>query len=192
MKSFFLIGAFVIAFLNANANYKTIAPNVLWPGILHLSIDTSAKKSNQRDLYQLAVGNKMPPFVSADINGNKIDLEKLKGKIVVFDFWFIGCPPCRYLIPQLDKIADDYKANKDIVFIAISNDKAGALREFLKREVFKYQMIGDGQRLFDYYQIESCPLSLIIDRDGKIVFNTKGLRVASIPDGIKETLEKVK
>jgi len=192
MKSFFLIGAFVATFLNANANYKTITPNILRPGILHLSIDTSAKKSNKHDLYQLAVGNKMPPFVSADINGNKIDLEKLKGKIVVFDFWFIGCPPCRYLIPQLDKIADDYKANKDIVFIAISNDKAGALREFLKREVFKYQMIGDGQRLFDYYQIESFPLSLIIDRDGKIVFNTKGLRVASIPDGIKETLEKVK
>lgn len=192
MKSFFLIGIFTIVFLNANANYKTVIPNTLKPGSVYLSIDTSAKKANQQDLYQLAVGNNMPPFIALDINGNKIELEKLKGKIVVFDFWFIGCPPCRYLIPQLDKIADDYKADKDIVFIAISNDKAQALREFLKKEVFKYQMIGDGQRLFDYYQIESCPLSLVIDREGKIVFNSKGFGVASIPERITEALEKVK
>lgn len=199
MKNFFLLSVFLIMFLNANAHCRTnppraasIAINSWPPRVMHSYIDTAVKKSNQQDLYQMIVGNKMPSFTSPDIKGNKVDLKKLKGKIVVLDFWFIGCPPCRYLIPELDKITDEYKVNKDIVFIAISNDKAEALREFLKKEIFKYQMIGDGQWLFDYYKIESCPLSLVIDKEGTIVFSSKGFGVATLPDRIREALEKIK
>ena len=40
-------------------------------------------------------GQKMRPFSVTDINGNKFTLAELTGKVVVLNFWFINCGPCR-------------------------------------------------------------------------------------------------
>jgi len=49
-------------------------------------------------------GSSFGRFKTTDINRNKLNLQEMKGKIVVFNFWFINCPPCKREIPELNKL----------------------------------------------------------------------------------------
>lgn len=125
-----------------------------------------------------------------DINGQKIKASGLAGRIVVMNFWFIGCPPCRYEIPQLSKIADNYRNNKHVVFIAIATDSVGALKGFLKDNAFHYHLIADGAKLTEDYGVKTCPLSLVINKEGTIIFNSYTERyMAAVPLRIMDVLK---
>ena len=63
-------------------------------------------------------GSKFSSFLTKDLNGKTIDLKNLAGKILVLNYWFIGCLPCRKEIPKLNKIVDEYRSDSGVVFIA--------------------------------------------------------------------------
>lgn len=65
-------------------------------------------------------GCQMPDFEAKTLAGKILSRKSLKGKIVVMNFWFIGCKPCVAELPALNKLVQHYKA-KDIVFIAFGN-----------------------------------------------------------------------
>jgi thiol-disulfide isomerase/thioredoxin len=107
-----------------------------------------------------------------DIDGKIIRAKDLAGKTVVVNFWFIGCPPCRYEIPFLSQIAKKYSNRQDIVFLAISDDKTP-------------------EPIFKKYGVETCPLSLVINKQGIITFNSSGYRVAAVPDNLQKHLDQL-
>ena len=117
-------------------------------------------------------GKKLDDFKAYDINGKLIDTKQLQGKIVVLNFWFIKCPPCKYERPFLNKIVDDYKADSNVVFISIAIDRKDQLEPYLKENEFKYNVIPDGNKLAKSYDIAGYPTQLIIDKEGKIAFHT--------------------
>src|SRR6187401_172114 len=68
-------------------------------------------------------GSKFSHFKTTDIDGNKINTKSMGGKIIVLNFWFINCPPCRMEMPELSKLADTYRADSSIVFLSKALDK---------------------------------------------------------------------
>ncbi len=89
-------------------------------------------------------GTKLADFRAVDINGNKYSLKDLGGKVVVLNFWFINCPPCRQEIPDLNEMVNRYKDNPDVIFLAIGLDEARTIRDFLRTQPFSYQIIDRG------------------------------------------------
>lgn len=159
---------------------------------LLLCFSASSQTPNAEPASMLDSGKTMHFITLIDINGNKIKPASLAGKIVVMNFWFLGCPPCRYELPMLSKIADGYKNNKDIVFIAIALDSANALRDFLKTNTFNYQQVSDGKEILANHGINTCPLNLIINKNGTIIYNSHSERyVAAVPGHIAEILKKL-
>jgi len=116
-----------------------------------------------------------PEFGLESLEGRKIELSELKGKVVVLNFWGTGCAPCKVEIPQLNKLVDEYK-DKNVVFLAISSDSPEVLRKFLKKRPFSYQiMIDKGGKAFKAYnKIEAIPVHFIIDKKGFIRFSRLG------------------
>lgn len=156
--------------------------------LLYLSANAQTRKTER--VAKLDSGQTFHFVDMTDIYGKKIKASTLTGKIVVMNFWFIGCPPCRYEIPQLSKIADDYKNNKDVVFIAIATDSVGALKTFLKGNTFDYRLIGDGAKLHENFGVKTCPLSLVINKKGTIIFTSYTERyVAAVPGRITDILK---
>jgi thiol-disulfide isomerase/thioredoxin len=120
-------------------------------------------------------GTKFATFNETDINGNSYKLKELKGKVIVINFWFINCPPCRMEIPELNEMVASYKDNKEVIFIGIAMDEKYQLQEFLKTFPFNYNVIGNGRNLASSYRVNSFPTHVVIDRDGKVKFHTSGL-----------------
>lgn len=135
-------------------------------------------------------GKVISNFSAKDINGNRIDLKKLKGKIVVLNFWFINCPPCRKEIPELNEIANDYKDSTNIVFLGIANDYKSELREFLKDNPFGYTIIDDGRYIADQYRIRSFPTNVILDKDRRVYFNSSGFSTA-LATWLRKSIEEL-
>lgn len=110
-----------------------------------------------------------------DINGIKHDFKNHTDKIVVLNFWFINCPPCKQEIPELNELVAKYKDHKEVVFIAIALDDASSLKNFLKIMPFQYHIVDDGRFYADKYGVRSYPTHVIIGKDHLIKFSTVGL-----------------
>lgn len=113
-------------------------------------------------------GKPFPEFNLVDINGNVYNKKICKGKIVVLNFWFIGCSTCRKEIPDLNKLVASYKNRKDVVFISIAPDKSEDLKNFLAKTPFNYAAVSDINHLTNKLNIQMFPTQVIINRKGQI------------------------
>jgi peroxiredoxin len=64
-----------------------------------------------------------PSLPIADRSGNRIDLSRLKGKLVIVHFWATWCPPCVEEVPALSRFWEGYRGRDDIELYVISVDK---------------------------------------------------------------------
>ena len=90
--------------------------------------------------YQME-GKPFPEFHYVDLNGKVYTSENTRGKIMVVKAWFISCKPCVAEMPELNKLTEQYKNRKDIVFVSIAWDSKKALEAFEKRVGFKYAIV---------------------------------------------------
>jgi thiol-disulfide isomerase/thioredoxin len=129
-------------------------------------------------------------FVKAKaIDGYQVLPDKLAGKIVVINFWFINCMPCRAEMPELNKLVEAYANNPDVVFIGIATDEKDKIEEFLKATPFAYHHIADGRKLADIYQVKSYPTNVIVGKDGNIKKHTMGYGPGTL-DEFKEMIDE--
>lgn len=114
---------------------------------------------------------KAPDFKLATIDGDTIELKKLKGKVVVLNFWFIECAPCIAEIPALNKLAEEYKS-EEIVFIAPSRStKKAIVDEFLPEHTFMFRIVPDCKNMTDLYKVYfGWPMTYVLDKKGKVKF----------------------
>jgi peroxiredoxin len=136
-------------------------------------------------------GEKFSSFKTTDINGNKINIDELKGEILVINFWFIDCPPCRKEMPELNALVNQYSGDSTIAFIAIATDSENALNIFLKENSFNYQMVGYGKPIARSYGIEAYPTNVIVNKEGKVAFHSIGYDENNIY-WMKKTIEEIK
>ncbi len=109
-----------------------------------------------------------PSFTGTDLDGQSITLEELRGKVVVLNFWFLACAPCRAEIPELNSLVERFRS-RDVVFLALAPNAADELREFLKAKEFLYRIISDPDaEIAGKYKIYSAPVHMVIDQNGGI------------------------
>ncbi len=117
-----------------------------------------------------------PSFIAKDMEGNEVDLEELKGKVVVLNFWFIACKPCVEEMPDLNRLVAKYKDNEDVVFLAMTYDKHEKVAAFLKKNPFDFTIIPDAQKIVNEYIVMGFPTNLVIDPLGDIQYHSVGFR----------------
>lgn len=115
-------------------------------------------------------GMPMPDFSVTDIDGETITSADLAGKVVVLNFWFIGCPACVYETPKLNKIAEKFADEENVVFIGLTYDPAGKVRNYIKSEPFRYRLAGDAQPQLDKFGFSGYPKNIVVGADGKIKY----------------------
>jgi thiol-disulfide isomerase/thioredoxin len=114
-----------------------------------------------------------PNLAFKTLDGREAKLADLKGKVVVLNFWFIGCAPCRVEIPGLNKLVEEYKG-KDVVFLAFANNEEKLLREFLEASPFKYEIVPQGEPAAKLFDVSVYPTHIIIDKAGAVAYFLTG------------------
>ena len=103
---------------NRSENKKTLTKTTIE------DFQTQLRKTEKRITKTANLGTEFPGFNVLDLQGNRLTTAELKGKVLVLNFWFIGCSPCEMERPSLNDLKKLYAENKDVVFIAFAkNDK---------------------------------------------------------------------
>jgi thiol-disulfide isomerase/thioredoxin len=123
----------------------------------------AAPTLKERSLYDY------PSFT--DLKGNLYNESNLKNKVIVINYWFINCVPCRQEMPELNKIVDYYKNNSSVVFLGISLDSKDELINALKSFDFNYNIIPNSNSFLDSLHLDGYPSHEVIDKAGKVIFS---------------------
>ncbi|MBP6820630.1 MAG: redoxin family protein [Acidobacteria bacterium] len=108
------------------------------------------------------------------LDGSKLDLASLRGKVIVFNFWATWCGPCLTEMPLFEKTIGKYKEDKDVVFLAVTTDEDRELvAPFLKQHKFNLPIVY-AEYLNDFFSVSSIPTTIILDRKGEVTFRQAG------------------
>jgi thiol-disulfide isomerase/thioredoxin len=112
-------------------------------------------------------GQAAPICVLPLLSGGQLNLAKLKGNIVVLDFWATWCPPCRKGLPILDEIASEYKDKGVQVYAINCNEAPAQVRQFVTSTNLQLPVAMDaGKTVGGRYSVQGIPQTVIIDKDG--------------------------
>jgi thiol-disulfide isomerase/thioredoxin len=158
---------------------------------LRKQLSESPKIVESDKIAEAQVGKPAPLFTVADVDGVKYDLKELRGKVVVLNFWFIGCGPCRREMPELNKLVEKYKS-KDVVFLAFEvNDNPPAKVKMITMNSFNYTQIPSKRNdVESKYKVQTYPTSYVIDQSGIIRFGMTAYNPFKLPE-LDKTIEKL-
>ncbi|MFN2389590.1 MAG: TlpA family protein disulfide reductase [Actinomycetota bacterium] len=119
-----------------------------------------------------APGFELPRVTAAgDLEGTLSD-DDLEGSVVVLNFWWSGCDPCREEAPLLDAVWRKHRADGLVVVgVDVERDTPAAAADFAKAFGMSYPIVRDVEgELADAYRINDrfLPQTFFIDRDGTI------------------------
>ena len=111
-----------------------------------------------------------PQFELRDINGRTVRLSDYQGKVVLINFWATWCPPCRAEMPDLVRLQREYrKKGFQIIGITYPPERKDRVRRFARSLKVNYPIIlGTRQLKVRFSSDETLPLTIVIDRDGKV------------------------
>ncbi len=152
--------------------------------------DYRKKKAEEKEMRErMREGNPAPEFTFQNEKGKTVNIKKLKGKIIVLDFWASWCGPCRKEIPNVKKVYAEYK-DKGIQFLSVSIDaKKEAWTKALKEEQMPWMQgwtPDAGKSVMNTYQFGGIPFIILIDKEGNIY--RKNLRGEDIKNAIDDCL----
>jgi thiol-disulfide isomerase/thioredoxin len=130
----------------------------------------------------------LPELVATQwIDQSPVTLSKLRGQVVLLDFWAPWCGPCRYTFPRLQRWHESYK-DKGLVILGLTNyfgnidgrratpsEELDYLRTFKKQQRLPYGFVVADSSINDRnYGVFSIPVSFLIDRRGNVRFIAMG------------------
>jgi thiol-disulfide isomerase/thioredoxin len=134
--------------------------------------------------FCLKTGNKLDNFALYDSDGSVWELNKQrKGRVVLLDFWFSDCAPCRRAIPHLVELQEKYR-DWGLLIVGIAresgslDEKQKAVRPVRVRYGIQYPLLlaGGGTGpcpVLTSFTVQEFPTLVLLDRSGQIVFRTK-------------------
>lgn len=111
------------------------------------------------------------------IDGNKIELNKFKGRPVLVTFWATSCPGCIKEMPHLVELYKELnKKGLQIIGIAMPYDRPDHVMEMAKRKNIPYPIALDikGEAVRAFGNVSITPSSFLINPEGQIIMHKLG------------------
>jgi len=108
-----------------------------------------------------------------------LSLAKLKGKVVLLDFWTYGCINCMHIIPDLKKLEQKYP--NELVVIGVHSAKfenekeTENIRRIILRYEIEHPIVNDADfAIWKAYAVEAWPTRYLIDPAGYVIGRLSG------------------
>ena len=119
------------------------------------------------------VGKAAPKFNLDVVHGQQPgSIDKLKGKVVVLEFWATWCPACRATHPRLSEFAG---ANPGISVLAVSDEETAVLQAYARKLNPKFTILRDPDgKIQGDWMASAIPMTAVIDKSGNVTSITVG------------------
>lgn len=129
--------------------------------------------------YALIPPNARQPaadFHLTDLDGKPLTLSQYRGRVVLLDFWAVDCGGCKIEIPWYVAFDKAYRAQGlQLIGIDMYGETPAKVRPFMEKAGMSYPVAIGNDALGAQYHVESMPLTLLIDRDGRIALSHAGI-----------------
>ena len=153
---------------------------------LMAEINTNLKEKIKKELVQKMKTEPAFNFTMKDLSGKTVQLSDYKGKVVILDFWATWCGPCKASFPMMQKAVNQFKSDKDVVFLFIhtmetSPDAPKFAAEYIRDKKYTFNVLMDMKDPKTNvnpgaagFKVSGIPSKFVIDRAGNIRFSTLG------------------
>lgn len=128
-----------------------------------------------------------------DLKGKPINTDKLKGKIIILDFWATWCGPCMSAFPHMQKIYDQFKDNQEVKFIILNSGWDNTIKEARKwkqKKEYTFPIYYDeDSKVTQAFGVHGIPTTFFIDQNGKIQFKKVGFEGKKMEPKMKLQIE---
>jgi len=141
------------------------------------------------------VGQIAPQFAVTTIGGDSLDLARLRGRVVLVNFFATWCPPCLQEMSLLEKKVWERFRDKGLVLVAVGREHTDdELKAFAKQKGFLLPMAADPQRkVYGKFATGFIPRNYLIDRQGQIAYQSIGFEeeeFAALVRAVEKSLSK--
>jgi thiol-disulfide isomerase/thioredoxin len=140
---------------------------------------------------EMARARMAPPFAVKTVDGQRISLDDMKGKVVLIDFWATWCAPCREALPHMREIAKKFH-DEPLVILSVSlDDDEQKWKEFVEKNEMTWLQYRDGGfkgPVSATFAVEAIPQTFTIDTDG--ILQDQHIGDASIEGKLKKLIKR--
>lgn len=111
-------------------------------------------------------------FKIKDLEGNKVDFNQFKDKVVFLNLWATWCGPCRAEMPTIQKLYTKMADDPNVVFVMLSIDRDKDLPKvvrYLKDKSFTFKGYMPSGYLTEQLNVPNIPTTFIISKEGRII-----------------------
>jgi thiol-disulfide isomerase/thioredoxin len=122
-----------------------------------------------------------PDFTLKTLDGQEITLSKLKGKVVLLDFWATWCAPCRESIPHLIHLYKTYgEKGFEVIGMNVDRGDADTVARFVKSMDIPYPTVVTPEEVSRNFGVTGLPTAVLVDKQGMIREKIVGFNAAAV------------
>lgn len=182
-------GLFVSPGLDSSMQFSSLRSLVLLAGAI--AIPTASLSAKEVTLRQWPAKAATPALKLTDLTGKEWDLQALRGKVVVLNFWATWCEPCVEELPVFNDLASG-PARDGVVVLGVNyKDSADAIDRFAQAHPFQYPVLRDKSGdAFKAWTSGVMPTTVLVDRKGRARWRMIG-ELGRGDAGFKKALDKM-
>lgn len=120
-------------------------------------------------LFRITTNTPLELKVTA-VDGSKIDLSRLRGKVVLLDFWATWCGPCLKEFPNVLATYNKFHGKGfEIIGISLDHNKESLIRFIKARGITWPQYLDENNQISQRFEIDGIPTMWLINKQGLVV-----------------------
>ena len=115
------------------------------------------------------IGKSAPSFRLTDIDGESISLSDFRGKPVLINFWATWCSPCRFEMPYIQEVYDEWSGQGLVVLAVDIGESPSQVEKFIQAYNLSFPVLLDvAGKVAEQYNVRYIPMTYFIDGSGII------------------------